>query len=89
MNAQSFRDTRFPTSLLEEADGDGHNPTGNPTMGDIIAARFSRRSVFEGFACRLRASRATVSPLVAARAADRARGRGWRIATKYCVMTFS
>ena len=71
MNAQSFRDTRFPTSLLEEADGDGHNPTGNPTMGDIIAARFSRRSFLKG-SLAVSAIAATVSPL-ALLAADRAR----------------
>lgn len=33
----------FRTSQLEAADGPGLNPTANRTMGEIIAARFSRR----------------------------------------------
>lgn len=40
--------TGFKTSLLEEAEGDGLNPTANPTMGEIIAARFSRRGFLQG-----------------------------------------
>ena len=31
----------FKTSLLEEADGPARNPSGNRTMGEIIATRFS------------------------------------------------
>ncbi|WP_126975884.1 PhoX family protein [Frigidibacter oleivorans] len=64
----------FRTSRLEEADGPGLNPTGNPTMGDIITARFSRR----GFLQRSMATAAiaaTVSPL-ALIAADEARAQG-------------
>ena len=38
----------FRTSLLEEADGEGLNPTANPTMGEVIAARFSRRDFLAG-----------------------------------------
>lgn len=38
----------FPTSRLEDADGPGHNPTANPTMGEIIAVRFSRRGLMKG-----------------------------------------
>lgn len=33
----------FPTTQLEDADGDGHNQSLNPTMGEIIGKRFSRR----------------------------------------------
>ena len=40
--------TRFPTSRLEEADGPGLNPTSNRTMGEVIAARFSRRGFLQG-----------------------------------------
>ena len=38
----------FRTSQLEEADGDGLNPTDNRTMGDVIATRFSRRDFLRG-----------------------------------------
>ena len=58
----------FRTSKLEEADGPGLNPTQNRTMGDIIAARFSRRSFMKG-SMALSAIAATVSP-VALLAAD-------------------
>ena len=61
----------FRTSKLEEADGPGLNPTQNRTMGDIIAARFSRRSFMKG-SMALSAIAATVSP-VALLAADEAR----------------
>ena len=43
MNDQSV----FPTSQLEAADGDGHNTTSNPTMGEIISARFTRRGFLQ------------------------------------------
>jgi secreted PhoX family phosphatase len=36
------------TSLLEEADGEGMNPSANSTMGEIIAMRFSRRDFLAG-----------------------------------------
>ena len=61
----------FRTSKLEEADGPGLNPTQNRTMGDIIAARFSRRNFMKG-SMALSAIAATVSP-VALLAADEAR----------------
>ncbi|KRW97901.1 PhoX family phosphatase [Paracoccus sp. MKU1] len=61
----------FRTSKLEEADGPGLNPTGNPTMGDIIAARFSRRGFLKGSMASA-AIAATVSP-IAILAADEAR----------------
>ena len=52
----------FKTSRLEEADGPGCNPTANRTMGEIIAARFSRRGFLTG-ALAGAAITATVSPL--------------------------
>ena len=53
----------FRTSLLEEADGPAHNPTANPTMGEIIAIRFSRRDLLKG-ACRFRISARPSRPLL-------------------------
>ena len=38
----------FRNSQLERADGPGLNPTTNPTMGEIIATRFSRRGFLQG-----------------------------------------
>ncbi|MET0606569.1 MAG: alkaline phosphatase PhoX, partial [Beijerinckiaceae bacterium] len=38
----------FRTSQLEEADAPPHNPSDNPTMGEIIGARFSRRGLVRG-----------------------------------------
>ncbi|MDH2325540.1 PhoX family phosphatase [Cereibacter sp. SYSU M97828] len=61
----------FRTSKLEEADGPGLNPTANRTMGDIIAARFSRRGFLKG-SMATAAIAATVSP-IALLAADEAR----------------
>ena len=58
MNDQSI----FPTSQLEQADGEGHNATSNPTMGEIISARFSRRGFLQG-SLAISAIAATVSPL--------------------------
>ncbi len=59
MNDQS---PTFRTSLLEENDGPGHNLTDNPTMGEIIAARFSRRGFLKG-SLAVSAIAATVSPM--------------------------
>ena len=64
----------FRTSLLEEADGPAHNPTGNTTMGEIIATRFSRRSLLKG-ALAVSAISATVAP-AALLTAERARAAG-------------
>jgi secreted PhoX family phosphatase len=61
----------FPTSQLEEADGDGHNHTSNDTMGEIIARRFSRRHLLKGCLA-VSAISATVSP-IALMTADTAR----------------
>ena len=52
----------FRTSQLEEAVGEGRNPTANRTMGEIIAARFSRRGFLQG-SLAVSAIAATVSPL--------------------------
>lgn len=67
-------DTHFRTSLLEENDGPGTNPTDNQTMGEIIAARFSRRGFLQG-SLAATAIAATVSPL-ALILADDARAAG-------------
>jgi secreted PhoX family phosphatase len=64
----------FRTSLLEEADGPAHNLTANPTMGEIIATRFSRRSLLKG-ALAVSAISATVAP-AALLTAERARAAG-------------
>ncbi|MHC1547123.1 PhoX family protein [Phyllobacterium sp. K27] len=52
----------FRTSQLEENEGPGHNPTENPTMGELIAARFSRRGFLKG-SLAVSAIAATVSPM--------------------------
>jgi uncharacterized protein len=64
-------DARFRTSLLEENEGPATNPTDNRTMGEIIAARFSRRGFLRG-SLAVSAIAATVSPL-ALISADEAR----------------
>jgi uncharacterized protein len=64
----------FRTSLLEDADGPAHNPTANPTMGEIIAIRFSRRGLLKG-ALAVSAISATVAP-AALLTAERARAAG-------------
>lgn len=73
MNDESSRH-QFRTSRLEKADGPGLNPTGNRTMGEIIAARFSRRGFLRGSMATVAIS-ATVSPL-ALLAADGAHAAG-------------
>ena len=70
MNDQTPVRAHFKTSLLEEAEGEGLNPTSNPTMGEIIARRFSRRGFLQG-SLAATAIAATVSPL-ALMAADEA-----------------
>ncbi|MCF6368877.1 PhoX family protein [Rhizobium halophilum] len=61
----------FPTTQLEEADGEGHNASANPTMGEIISRRFSRRNFLQG-SLAVSAIAATVSP-VALMTAEKAR----------------
>nr|WP_111299737.1 PhoX family phosphatase [Paracoccus saliphilus] len=64
----------FRNSQLERADGPGLNPTRNQTMGEIIAARFSRRGFMRG-AMAVTAISATVSPM-ALMSADAAQVKG-------------
>ncbi|KKB10584.1 dTDP-glucose 4,6-dehydratase [Devosia geojensis] len=52
----------FKTSQLELADAEPRNPSANPTMGEIISARFSRRGFLKG-SLAVSAIAATVSPL--------------------------
>jgi secreted PhoX family phosphatase len=62
MTDHATRPQAFRTSLLEENTGPGHNPTDNRTMGEIIAARFSRRGFLRG-SLAVSAIAATVSPI--------------------------
>ena len=71
MNQQFPHAQGFRTSLLEENDGPGRNPTDNRTMGEIISARFSRRGFLQG-SLAVSAIAATVSP-IALITADNAR----------------
>ncbi|TPJ40791.1 PhoX family phosphatase [Mesorhizobium sp. B2-5-13] len=71
MTEHRSTDARFRTSLLEENEGPANNPSENRTMGEIIAARFSRRGFLKG-SLAVSAIAATVSPL-AMIAADDAR----------------
>ncbi|MGK6313339.1 PhoX family protein [Neorhizobium sp. DT-125] len=64
----------FPTTQLEDADGEGHNSSINPTMGEIISKRFSRRNFLQG-SLAVSAIAATVSP-VALMTAEKARAAG-------------
>ncbi|WP_047456370.1 PhoX family phosphatase [Rhizobium rhizogenes] len=64
----------FPTSQLEDADGEGHNSTDNPTMGEIIGRRFSRRGFLQG-SLAVSAIAATVGPLALV-SAEKARAAG-------------
>lgn len=64
----------FRSSAHKEIDRPGRNPTANRTMGEIIAARFSRRGFLKG-SMAATAITATVSPL-AMFAADEAQAQG-------------
>lgn len=65
----------FRTSRLEESDGPGLNPTRNPTMGEVIATRFSRRGFLRG-SMAVAAISATVSPIALLSATEaQAQGR--------------
>src|SRR5262245_22922296 len=59
---------------FEDAENIASNPSANPTMGDIIAERLSRRELMRG-ALAVSAITAAVSPLALA-AADRAQAQG-------------
>jgi len=69
MNEHLSQQALFRTSQLEEADGAPRNPTDNPTMGEIISARFSRRGFLQG-SLAVSAIAATVSPLALLTAGD-------------------
>ncbi|GHA14831.1 dTDP-glucose 4,6-dehydratase [Devosia pacifica] len=56
------RNRNFPTEGLENAEFDPTNPTENPTMGELISRRFSRRGFLKG-SLATTAIAATVSPL--------------------------
>ncbi|QDZ11403.1 PhoX family protein [Devosia ginsengisoli] len=59
----------FKTSQLEAADAEPRNATSNPTMGELISARFSRRGFLQG-SLAVSAIAATVSPLALLSARD-------------------
>ena len=62
MNDHPQASSLFRTSQLEENDGPGHNASENPTMGEIISSRFSRRGLIKG-SLAVAAISATVSPI--------------------------
>jgi secreted PhoX family phosphatase len=68
---QDHASNPFRTSLLEENDGPGTNLSDNPTMGEIISRRFSRRGLLRG-SLAVTAIASTVSP-IALLLADEAR----------------
>jgi secreted PhoX family phosphatase len=69
----------FPTQGLETAEFEPTNITANPTMGEIIGARFSRRGLLKG-SLAVSAIAATVGPM-ALLTADRAQAQG--VATRF------
>jgi len=71
MNDHVSQPNPFKTSQLEEADSAPRNRSDNPTMGEIISARFSRRGFLQG-SLAVSAIAATVSP-IALITADHAR----------------
>ncbi|MBB4004240.1 PhoX family protein [Aurantimonas endophytica] len=78
MNEHTTDRKVFRTSQLEQADGEGTNKTDNRTMGEIIAARFSRRDFLRG-SMAATAIAATVSPLALMAAGEaKAQGAGTR-----------
>lgn len=70
MNAP-FNTVLTPSQIIEESENVGRNPSVNPTMGDIINRRYSRRG-FLGGSLAVAAISTTVSP-VALLLADEAR----------------
>ena len=62
-----MRTTIPPVVLREESEDIGRNPTDNPTIGDVIAARFARRDILKG-ALGVAAIATAVSPLALAAA---------------------
>jgi hypothetical protein len=41
-------ESTFGASMLEHEDAEPRNPTDNPTMGELISQRFSRRGLLKG-----------------------------------------
>ena len=74
MNDTPTRKTLTVSQAYEESENVGRNASDNPTIGDVIARRFSRRDLIKG-ALGVAAIATTVSPL-ALIAADRARAAG-------------
>ncbi len=72
---EQFSQRIFPTTQLEDADGDGHNQSANPTMGEIIGKRFSRRGFLQG-SLAVSAIAATVCPAALLSAPNAARAAG-------------
>ncbi|MGH6816166.1 MAG: PhoX family protein [Hyphomicrobiaceae bacterium] len=69
-----MNDSRVRSVRFEDAENIASNPSANPTMGDIVAERFSRRDLMKGVLA-VSAISATVSPLALA-AADGAHAQG-------------
>jgi secreted PhoX family phosphatase len=63
------RETLTRARAFEQSEDAGSNPTDNPTIGDVIAARFGRRDILKG-ALGVAAIAATVSPLALAAASS-------------------
>jgi secreted PhoX family phosphatase len=72
------RETLTRARAYEESEDVGSNPTGSPTIGDVIAARFGRRDILKG-ALGAAAIAATATPLALA-AASKAQAQ---TATRY------
>jgi secreted PhoX family phosphatase len=66
---------------FEESENVGRNPTDNPTIGDVIAARYHRRDILRG-ALGVAAIAATVSPLAIA-ASQQAQAQGLAQANRF------
>lgn len=71
---QDAHESTFGASLLEHEDAAPQNPTDNPTMGELISLRFSRRGLLKG-ALAVSAISATVGTL-ALETAEQAQAQG-------------
>ncbi|SEG54123.1 PhoX family protein [Bosea lathyri] len=74
MNEDTSYESTFGASMLEHEDAAPQNPTENPTMGELIGQRFSRRGLLKG-ALAVSAISATVGT-VALATADEAQATG-------------
>ena len=87
-------ESTFGASMLEHEDAEPRNPTENPTMGELISQRFSRRGLLKG-ALAVSAISATVGTLALETAAppgasatgrpphDRPAGAQWEATTDW------